>query len=110
MSEFRCPICKKPSRPSDPHFPFCSKRCKLIDLGSWLDGRYRISRPLCGPPQAPPRGLGPGERPAREGDPGGEHPVGETEEGGLDEEAEPPPVFPTIGTAGERASGGAMRP
>jgi hypothetical protein len=23
-------------------FPFCSERCKLIDLGRWLDGKYRI--------------------------------------------------------------------
>ena len=46
MPDFRCPVCKKPSRPSLPFFPFCSERCKLVDLGSWLDGRYRISRPL----------------------------------------------------------------
>jgi hypothetical protein len=26
--------------------PFCSQRCKTIDLGSWLDGRYQISRPV----------------------------------------------------------------
>ncbi|MBN1508798.1 MAG: DNA gyrase inhibitor YacG [Sedimentisphaerales bacterium] len=27
-------------------FPFCSERCKLIDLGAWLDAEYRIpSRP-----------------------------------------------------------------
>jgi endogenous inhibitor of DNA gyrase (YacG/DUF329 family) len=29
-----------------PYRPFCSARCKSIDLGGWLDGRYRISRPL----------------------------------------------------------------
>jgi len=23
-------------------FPFCSERCKLIDLGRWLDGRYQV--------------------------------------------------------------------
>jgi endogenous inhibitor of DNA gyrase (YacG/DUF329 family) len=28
------------------HRPFCSPRCKSIDLGSWLSGGYRISRPL----------------------------------------------------------------
>jgi endogenous inhibitor of DNA gyrase (YacG/DUF329 family) len=45
----RCPICKKPvSVPAErgsstpPHFPFCSERCKLIDLGRWLDGKYQI--------------------------------------------------------------------
>ncbi|MFO7563098.1 MAG: DNA gyrase inhibitor YacG [Enhygromyxa sp.] len=66
----RCPTCKKtvlwvsPGRadgheasdgaggetvelPVDsPHRPFCSPRCKLIDLGRWLDEEYRISRPL----------------------------------------------------------------
>jgi hypothetical protein len=29
-----------------PHRPFCSARCKAIDLGGWLEGRYRISRPV----------------------------------------------------------------
>ena len=24
------------------HYPFCSERCKLIDLGRWLDGKYQI--------------------------------------------------------------------
>lgn len=45
----RCPICGKdlPDIEKDAPFrPFCSKRCKAIDFGSWLDGRYRISRPL----------------------------------------------------------------
>jgi len=46
MSEYRCPICKKPARPGEEAFPFCSSRCKLIDLGAWADGRYRIARPL----------------------------------------------------------------
>ena len=48
--EFCCPICKKPvDAPSDEaqavgqsYFPFCSERCKLIDLGRWLDGKYQI--------------------------------------------------------------------
>lgn len=26
--------------------PFCSRRCKLADLGAWLDEAYKISRPL----------------------------------------------------------------
>ncbi|MGB7159098.1 MAG: DNA gyrase inhibitor YacG [Tepidisphaeraceae bacterium] len=43
----RCPICKQPvSEPPAPDapgtFPFCSERCKLIDLGRWLDGKYQI--------------------------------------------------------------------
>ena len=39
----RCPICKKPTRfEGNPFRPFCSERCKLLDLGNWLEGRYRI--------------------------------------------------------------------
>jgi endogenous inhibitor of DNA gyrase (YacG/DUF329 family) len=44
-----CPICRKqlPVLDADaPYRPFCSERCKTIDLGSWLTGNYRISRPL----------------------------------------------------------------
>ncbi len=41
-----CPICKKPVEEPKPeqrgHFPFCSERCELIDLGRWLDGKYQI--------------------------------------------------------------------
>jgi endogenous inhibitor of DNA gyrase (YacG/DUF329 family) len=39
--ELPCPKCKKKTvRQGNRFFPFCSKRCKLIDLGSWLDGKY----------------------------------------------------------------------
>jgi endogenous inhibitor of DNA gyrase (YacG/DUF329 family) len=41
----RCPICEKVMQgdPRDfPNFPFCSQRCKTIDLGRWLGGRYGI--------------------------------------------------------------------
>jgi endogenous inhibitor of DNA gyrase (YacG/DUF329 family) len=38
-----CPTCKKPSAYKDnPYRPFCSQRCKLIDLGQWADGSYRM--------------------------------------------------------------------
>ena len=41
-----CPICKKPLVEPPPgerrYDPFCSERCKLIDLGRWLDGKYQI--------------------------------------------------------------------
>lgn len=43
-----CPICKKPvdegqrDKPKSV-YPFCSERCKLIDLGRWLGGRYQIA-------------------------------------------------------------------
>lgn len=43
----RCPICKKPAAPLDDQaFPFCSERCRLVDLGRWMDGSYLTSRPL----------------------------------------------------------------
>jgi hypothetical protein len=45
----RCPICKSEllSTPEASQWrPFCSQRCKTIDLGAWLDGTYRISRPI----------------------------------------------------------------
>lgn len=29
-----------------PNFPFCSERCKLIDLNKWLNEDYKISTPL----------------------------------------------------------------
>jgi endogenous inhibitor of DNA gyrase (YacG/DUF329 family) len=39
----RCPICKKTTQwQENPFRPFCSERCKLIDLDNWLSGRYRI--------------------------------------------------------------------
>jgi len=42
----RCPICKTPVKSSDPDFPFCSQRCRAIDLGKWASGQYVISSPL----------------------------------------------------------------
>ena len=45
----RCPICKREIKdaPDDfPTRPFCSPRCKTIDLGNWLGEAYRITRPL----------------------------------------------------------------
>ena len=39
----RCPICKRPVDFAQSHYrPFCSKRCKMIDLGSWFKEDYRI--------------------------------------------------------------------
>ena len=35
-----CPICAKPSHPD--YRPFCSRRCANVDLGRWLDERYRV--------------------------------------------------------------------
>ncbi len=44
--QLRCPICKKGVKNSDPEFPFCSERCRTIDLGKWASGQYVISSPL----------------------------------------------------------------
>ena len=44
--KLRCPICKKPVKSSEPDFPFCSDRCRLIDLGKWASGQYVISSPV----------------------------------------------------------------
>lgn len=44
--KLRCPICKKSVQSSDPDFPFCSDRCRLIDLGKWASGQYVISSPV----------------------------------------------------------------
>lgn len=42
----RCPICKRETTWEGNLFrPFCSERCKLLDLDNWLAGRYRISTP-----------------------------------------------------------------
>lgn len=39
-----CPICGNPTpfSPKNPFRPFCSERCKLIDLGQWATEGYRI--------------------------------------------------------------------
>ena len=42
----RCPICKKPVTRTDADFPFCSERCRTIDLGKWASGQYVISSPV----------------------------------------------------------------
>lgn len=49
--KLKCPICKKEVRLGAPDFPFCSERCRLIDLGNWASGKYVISTPVT-PPKA----------------------------------------------------------
>ncbi|MDQ3820214.1 MAG: DNA gyrase inhibitor YacG [Acidobacteriota bacterium] len=39
----KCPTCGKPAEWQDnPHRPFCSERCKLIDFGRWANEEYRV--------------------------------------------------------------------
>ena len=42
--KIKCPGCKKESKwESNPFRPFCSERCKLIDLGAWASDTYKIA-------------------------------------------------------------------
>jgi uncharacterized protein len=41
----KCPICRKDVSVGDPNMPFCSDRCRLLDLGNWAAERYVISTP-----------------------------------------------------------------
>jgi endogenous inhibitor of DNA gyrase (YacG/DUF329 family) len=56
----RCPVCDAPvNLETTPTVPFCSDRCRLIDLGRWLDEGYALPEPPRGdddesPDEAPP--------------------------------------------------------
>lgn len=43
-TQVKCPQCKTPTvfSPENPFRPFCSERCRLIDLGEWASGSYAI--------------------------------------------------------------------
>lgn len=43
----KCPICDAEAAPRsvNPSFPFCTTRCKTIDLGKWMNEEYRIPVP-----------------------------------------------------------------
>ena len=47
MIKVRCPICQRLMQgqgPTEwPAFPFCSARCRMIDLGRWLGEDYRVA-------------------------------------------------------------------
>jgi uncharacterized protein len=72
MPTMSCPTCKKKlvfERVAElPYFPFCSERCRLIDLGKWANEEYRVSTHLGrdreehGPSEEkPPRPIPPDE-------------------------------------------------
>jgi endogenous inhibitor of DNA gyrase (YacG/DUF329 family) len=43
VKKIKCPTCKKNvQKDSNLFFPFCSERCKMIELGAWLDDKYVI--------------------------------------------------------------------
>jgi len=44
MAKLKCPTCGKETQwENNPTRPFCSERCKLIDLAKWADEEYRIA-------------------------------------------------------------------
>jgi endogenous inhibitor of DNA gyrase (YacG/DUF329 family) len=48
-SKVRCPTCRKEGDWfAGDYRPFCSRRCRLIDLGKWLNEEHNVSEPLRG--------------------------------------------------------------
>jgi len=62
ISGLQCPSCRKIVLRSDPEFPFCSERCRLIDLGKWASGAYVVSSPINDPEES----EAPSKRPFRQ--------------------------------------------
>jgi endogenous inhibitor of DNA gyrase (YacG/DUF329 family) len=50
----KCPTCSKPvERQDNPHRPFCSEHCQLVDLGRWVNDEYSVpGEPVTNPEQA----------------------------------------------------------
>jgi hypothetical protein len=42
----QCPVCKKKVAFKSPDMPFCSDRCRIIDLGDWASEKHVISTPM----------------------------------------------------------------
>ena len=49
IKSLHCPTCKKLVSAKNEDFPFCSDRCRRIDLGKWAMGVYKISSPVLDP-------------------------------------------------------------
>ena len=49
VQSLRCPTCRTIVLRTDAEFPFCSERCRLIDLGKWASGGYVVSTPITDP-------------------------------------------------------------
>src|SRR5580693_5581089 len=49
LKTLRCPTCRTIVLVGSDDFPFCSDRCRLIDLGKWASGGYVISSPIHDP-------------------------------------------------------------
>jgi uncharacterized protein len=65
MATLECPICQRTityaSKEEVPFRPFCSRRCKLRDLGRWLNEEYRVSEEAS--PDSPNAGSTPSQDP-----------------------------------------------
>jgi endogenous inhibitor of DNA gyrase (YacG/DUF329 family) len=49
----KCPICNRTVRLEDKESPFCSERCREVDLGNWAMEKYIISTPASRPADSP---------------------------------------------------------
>jgi uncharacterized protein len=49
LLSLRCPICRTLVLRTQENFPFCSERCRTIDLGKWASGGYVISTKINDP-------------------------------------------------------------
>jgi uncharacterized protein len=58
----RCPTCRTVVTEGEENYPFCSNRCRVIDLGKWASGGYRISSPVLDPEVLEGLGGNPGTR------------------------------------------------
>ncbi len=64
--KYNCPICKKTTdSEKEAEFPFCSERCRMLDLGAWSAEKYVVSEPIFDEeeiPEAERRALREGKR------------------------------------------------
>ncbi len=44
-----CPICRNVVLAENESYPFCSDRCRILDLGKWASGDYKVSTPIQDP-------------------------------------------------------------
>ena len=49
LRSLRCPTCRELVMQDSENFPFCSDRCRVIDLGKWASGGYVISTKINDP-------------------------------------------------------------